>query len=44
VPDNVTNGEDGGVTRAFGCQVEVAADPLGGGQERRGELQTRTLG
>ena len=44
VADDVADDQDGGVLRPLGHEVEVAADVLGGGQERRGELQAGALG
>ena len=44
VPHDVADDQDGGVLRPLGDEVEVAADPLGGGEEGRGKLHARTLG
>ena len=44
VPDDIADDQHGGIPRPFGDQVEVAADLLGGGQERRGQLQAGALG
>jgi 3',5'-cyclic AMP phosphodiesterase CpdA len=39
VADHVAHDQQRGVLRPFGDQVEVAADLIGGGHERRGQLQ-----
>ena len=44
MPDDIADDQDRGVLRALGDEVEVAADPLGGWQERRGEIDARPLG
>ena len=44
MPDDVADHQQRGVLRPFGDQVEVAADLLGGGHERRGQLQAGALG
>ncbi len=45
VPDDVADDQHRGVLRAFGDEVEVAADPLGaGGQEGGGQLQAGAPG
>ena len=45
VADDVADDQHGGVLRPFGHEVEVAADPLGGGgQEGRRQLQAGPLG
>ena len=44
VPDDVADDQHGGVLRSFGHEIEVAADLLGGGHERRGQLQAGALG
>jgi len=36
VPDDIADDQHGGVLRAFGDQVEVAADAFGGRHESRG--------
>ena len=45
MPDHVADDQQGGVLRALGDEVEVAADPLGlGGQEEGGQFQARAPG
>jgi hypothetical protein len=41
VPDDIADDEDGRVLRPFGDQIEVAADPFGGGREGGGQVQPR---
>jgi hypothetical protein len=43
VPNDVANDQHGGVLRPFGHEVEVSADALRRGQDRRGELHARAL-
>ena len=43
-PDDVADDQQGGLLRPLGHEIEVAADLLGGGHERRGQLQAGALG
>jgi len=44
MPHDVADDQDGGVTRPVGRKVEVAADPISGREEGRGEVHAGTLG
>jgi hypothetical protein len=44
VPYDIADDQQGGILRPFGDQIKVAADLLGGGYERRGQLQAGALG
>ena len=44
VADNVANHQQRGILRSLHDEIEVAADLLGGGQERRSQLQAGALG
>ena len=44
MPHDVADDEDGRVLRPLGDQIEITADPLGGGHEGGGQVHSGALG